>query len=340
MAYADTDSVRTKIRKAIEYGLRTIKTSSSYNLTIGDIHVNNESQEQAINYPAVNVDFAREDYRNASGQRSLGWAPKMAYVDLKWDVKDINSLSAEESKALADAENYFMNNRHIPDSAGAATVMGDTMFMSNERRGMEVNIPNGQVITHLRITYLQAQLDPTSFVMSDTRPARPPIPPKSGGVSRRDDLRNALIRNLRLITTASGYKTTMQVNDDVKTFEQLKNKVEINVHPEPEDVMNAEDFGLSDNLLHKTMSYRIDANGTNINNIVEEREKILADIEYLIANNWSLPDSDSRATALVSMPVYNEPLGIGTDEPNGIMRVGLTCIYRQHLLDPTKPEAT
>ncbi|MBU2685932.1 MAG: hypothetical protein KKF27_22035, partial [Gammaproteobacteria bacterium] len=323
-----------------EYGLRTITIGNGYNVTVGDIHSNIVSPEGQLNCPAVNADFIREEYRNAAGQRSLGWLPKIAYVDLLWNVKNIDSLRAEESKALADCEKYFFNNRHIPDSGGSATVFGDTMFLGNERRGMEADSPAGQIITHMKITYLQAQLDPTSRVMSTTRPARPPIPPSTVSISRRESLREALIRNLRLITTGGGYKTTTQVNADIKSFEQLMNKVEVNIYPETEDVLNADDFGLTDNLAHKAIDYRIDANGTSIDKIIEEREKIVADVEYLIMNNWNLPDSSGRSTALECVLTYNESLGIGTDEPNGIMRIGLRCFYRQQILDPTKPIAT
>jgi hypothetical protein len=334
---AEADSVRTRIRKAIVSGLKSITASNGYNVTVGDVNANVQSREAAINYPRVNISFPREEYRSASGQHSLGWLPKKLFVDLTWDVQHIDSLRDEEARALADTERYFLNNRHIPDSDSNATVYGDTMFMGNDRQGLEGNSPAGQVITHLQITYLQAQLDPTATVASVTRPLLSMAPPTAVSISKRDDLRDALIRNLQQITLHNGYNSTMKVNQQAKPFEGLLNYVEVNVIPEPEEVRNAEDFDIHDMHLHKEMTYRIEAMGTQVDDIVDEREEILADIEHRLMNNFTLPDSNGRSTALACIPLYNEPLGIGTNEPDGILRLVLKCFYRQEITDPTKP---
>jgi hypothetical protein len=332
------DSVRTKIRKAIFYGLGQITTGSGYAVTFGDILKDERSLEQMINFPAVNVNFGRERYLNAEqGSGALGYLVKELPVTFFVFVKDINNVRQDEQRIIAGIEKYFLNNRCIPDSDGNSTVIGDTQITGSGVRGMETNVPTGVVTIDMRIVYHQSILDPTSTSPATTAPTFEGAPPASVTVSRRDALRLAVIRNLKTLTTDNGYNISVgDVNDMERSVEQFVNYPAVNVKTLPETYVNSMSSVYQDNVLRKEAIFSIDSYLRDVNDILINAEEHIADVEKLFMNYPSIPDSDGRRTCTECMLLSNEFIGMETNVPAGLVRIELKAYYRQTLGDPAQ----
>lgn len=331
------DSVRTKIRKAVFHGLGQITTVNGYNLTVGDRNKREKSEEQMLNYPSVNVNFGAERYTNSeTGGNSLGFLVKSLSMTLNCHVKNINDVRENEAKMLADLEKYFLNNRALPGSTGVSTVMGNLVPSENDVSGMEVNTPQGRRDFTVRIDYLQNLLDPESTSMATTMPAWDSRPPASV-LSRHNAIRIALRNQLLAINVNAGYNYTVgEVNTVSRSEEQFVNYPAINLTPNPETYNDDATNMYSDVSLRKEIDYNIQVNMKNVNDILEANEKILADIEKRMMNNFTLPDANGRRTVTAAIPVSNEMFGMKVNEPLGGINVVLKCYYRQLRTDPAK----
>lgn len=334
------DSVRTKLREAIAYDLSQITISNGYLVDMGDVNKEPKSVEQFVNFndlqPACNINFGREDYLNAlPGSHTVGYLQKSVFVNLQFYIKNVNALREEQSKILASVEKYFMNNPWIPDSGGNATAQ-ETQVMSNMAWGLEATKDYGGIGIPLRVDYRQNLFNP-ELTTYGTPPSLPQSFPITISVSVREELRNALLYQIREITTANGYNFNAKTNENILSAEQITEYPFVNINVYNETYMNATDLGWQDKRLHKLLSLEMDVWLNSVNSIEEDRDKVVADIEKRLLNNFNLPNSDNKRTCFTSILTFNDPFGIESSQPYGGITVGYDIFYRQDQFNPANP---
>jgi len=329
------DSIRTKMRKGIVEGFGKMTVANGFNLDFGQVLTEPKSFEQIIGFPAVNVFFGRETYKNAAGNHAIGWIVKRIIVVLDVYLKVVENMPLQRSKVLADIEKQFMTEFFLPDSGGIGTVI-ETRMLSNEPWGLESNKTYGGMTVTLQIDYNQNIVDPTL----NTPGVRPVISgdnPASTPVSVRENIRNAIIFNLQQITVANGFDADVFTDEDILSHEQIIEYPFVNVVSKAESYLNAGDSTLHDIRLRKTASYDMDCYIRSIDDPNDSIEKILADIEKRFMLNYNLQDSSGKRTAVECMFTFNEKFGIETNKPLHGISIGLDVFYRQDLNDPTVP---
>jgi hypothetical protein len=334
------DSVRTKIRKAIHYGLEQVTTGNGYEITFGDINELERSHEQEVNMPAVNVNFGTETYMNAQqGSNALGYLIKSLPVEFAVEVQDINDVREEEMRVIAALERYFLNNRCIPDSGGAYTVVGNTVFTGNRVQGMRANEPFGHVIMDMDILYHQNILDPTSVTANGVAPGFNASPPSTVTISRLNELRLAVVLGVQAINGSGAYNLAVkQVQDVAKSVEQITKYPAVNVLMQAEQYDDSTTPYYQDRVVRKQRVFTVDAYLHNVNDILEEQEQFIADMEYRFMNFPSIPDSAGRRTCTECMFLTNRIFGMKANEPQGRVSMELQTYYRQTLADPSEVE--
>lgn len=321
-------SRRTKLREALEYAFTQITTDNGYLIDIGGADSLAKSFEQIVNYPYVNINFLREEYfPSGKGGNALGRIPKKVNIGFDVFINDVNTLSEQRSKIMADMEKYFGTYYYVPDSDGIPTA-DNIEFASLQEWGAVPNEPYGGFTVFMNAYYHQAMLDPTSPAQSITRPALESDVNPVISVSIREQIRNALTYQLDQIDSNGQYNTEMNVGWQVKDIEQIVNFPYAHVRLAEAEYFNATDFRLQDRLLKKVMSLDIDIFVQEVNDAYTAIEEVLADIEKRVLNNFNLPDEDGYRTALEVMFVYNEPFGIESTIPLTGLRIGLNVYYR------------
>lgn len=330
-------SIRTRIREAIFYGVEQITTANGYLVNIGDINEDERSVEELLKYPAVNINFGRELY-DVGGHNS-GYLEKTLPVTFYVFVKNINEPETEKLRILHDIEKYFMNNDCIPDSNGNDTVRGHINFSDSQTYGMDVNSPAGRISITMNIVYLQSVFNPARILPSVNYPYLDSRPPESVTISKRKALRDALVYNLKKVSTGDGYNYTIN-SRNISEIEVSPEKINaypfINIKNVAESVDNSSNYALQDRFLHKVMTIELDCYVQDINGVLDDKEKILSDIEEILMNNYTLPDSNGRRNCTELKLMYNDFKGMETNVPTGVVSIGINVFYVQDKNNPAE----
>ncbi len=330
------ESIRTNIRRAIIYGLSQITKRNGYNCTMNNIYDKEHSPEQG-DIPFVNVSFGVESY-DVNGH-TTGYLTKSLPVKFEIYVEDVNNIKEKEAKILADIEEYFMNNDNLPNESNVSQLVGDLMFSGNEMIGIDVDKPFGKIVVNVDLIYLQNVIDPELSTHNSTD-----IGMLSGiagvvKISKREDIRKALIYNLKKIKKSGDYKFNIN-NENVhelwKSSEQINSYPSICIDNGTEVIKNADDYNLQDRRFHKELDYNLYCYVEDLNDILLAQERLVADIEKVIMNNYTLPDENRNRTLISAYFVNNEIYGMEVNDPIGMIRVKLRCLYKPYVFDPAQ----
>jgi hypothetical protein len=291
-----------------------------------------------IKKPGVNVQFERETYN--VGGHSSGYLEKTLPVRFDVYVEDINNPEYEKLRVLADIEKYFMNNDCLPNSKGDAVLRGGHVnFSSSQTFGMFEDKPYGKISITMTVVYLQGLFNPYSVYKSTWRPVVYTEPPATVTVSKRLALRDAIVYNLKKIQTADSYNYTIE-DRNIGKIERSQENIPawpfINIKAVSETVDNAANYAWQDRFLHKVMAVEFDCYVKDINGVLLEQEKILADMEDVLLNYYNMPDSDGYQNCQELMLTYNEFIGMESNVPTGLVRIGANVFYVQDKLNPAE----
>ncbi len=166
---AGVNSIRTKIREALAYGIKNIiSKSNGYFFNIGEVHVNAVANNaKRKKYPSVDILWQRERYTNSiTGGNSLKGHNKIASILLYGHLFEENCKKSPEDIVLmrenfvADMDKFFGINFFIPNSSGIRTAF-NTIPINNFVNGIEATEPYGSVEYNIELYYRIEVGDPT-----------------------------------------------------------------------------------------------------------------------------------------------------------------------------------
>lgn len=153
----------------------------------------------------------------------------------------------------------------------------------------------------------------------------------------REQIAEALIYNLKQITTANGCRTNIRrVYDPAITHEKVFEKPAINVYWGREERLNDRLAGnnpLLDMRMLVTLVVFLDAPADRLR---DAQNNILADIQERFGNNFWIPaQSTGDATAFDCVYLSSDPWGPDATEPKGGIVIEIEVFYSFALRDAT-----
>lgn len=330
------ETVRKKLRSAIASGLATITTGNGFALTLNEINEEPRSFEQIVAFPAVNIRWGREDYNNASiGGHASGFLMKRTEVELDVFLESVEDIPSERSRAVAAIDQYFGTNFFVPDTGGLPTAL-NAVPRQNVAWGIESSETYGGVTVPLQIDYQQNIIDPELKTQNTAAPVLTGDVNSTVAISRRENIRNAFIFQIREITIANGFNFDFFTQENIRSHEQIGDigYPFVNVVDKTEEYFQATDVNLHNQLFNKQLHYDFDVYIDNIEDLNDSIEKALADVEKKFMTSYKIIDSDGFRTSVECMFTHNEPFGIEENRPLGGVTIGMDISYRQDIENP------
>ena len=153
--------------------------------------------------------------------------------------------------------------------------------------------------------------------------------------SVRQRLRESIIYNLKQITIANGYTSTVKrVYDPPVSMENMRDYPSINIHWGRED--REPDIHLQGNnsLVNCRFFLTIDAFLYTRNDPAQEQDKIIADVQKMIGDNFYLVDELGNRTAFNALYSGSSVWGTDTTKPNCGASIELEIWYTYVLNNP------
>jgi len=158
--------------------------------------------------------------------------------------------------------------------------------------------------------------------------------------SIRQKLREAIEYGVKQITVANGYNYTVKgAYDPPIGLEQMQEFPSINISYEQETAANADlgshlQTGGNEALLHNSFIVQFDCLLSDIENMSDSQDKMLADIQKYFGNYYWIPDSNGNATAFNCIYMSSTPWGVHERKPLTGITVEYLVWYRQYLTNP------
>jgi hypothetical protein len=154
LTYSERQSLRERIRNAVEYGLKTLITEG-----LGYFNVYEEVNTEIVThaergyFPSIDLFWGDETYTNTlQGGHSTGLYEKVAdlFVDV-W-INDNENMALAKERVVADIEKFFGTNYTLPDSNGNATAF-NAVIQRNTHFGARSEKPRGGVSFLVKVYY-------------------------------------------------------------------------------------------------------------------------------------------------------------------------------------------
>jgi hypothetical protein len=154
-----SDSVLTKIRKALIYQLGTITTANGYITNVLHAYDEKMSIENMKEFPSLVV-VLDKDRQNSADQQSFNVIQKNAFFKVICILHDVNDMVSARENILQDIEKLLGTNYMLPSSTGTCTATLATVVDAIPF-GIKETKPNGGIEISVQVQYRQLRTDPT-----------------------------------------------------------------------------------------------------------------------------------------------------------------------------------
>ena len=157
--------VRSEIRQAAIYGLKTMTPTTGYYFDMKHVFDPPNDMVNIHEYPSVNIFTDDEACANVADVKLEGNEGLLHnQMTLRFDcyLNDINNPALAQDKMLADVQKYFGTNYKIPDSNGDPTCH-ECYYDSCDPWGTERTVPNCGITVRFKVWYRQKRTNPAAM---------------------------------------------------------------------------------------------------------------------------------------------------------------------------------
>jgi hypothetical protein len=157
-----SNTVRTKLREALKYGLQQITITNGYRSTVKAVYDPIKEMEKMTRFPCINLEWGQE-FRTGE---HLG-AANDSLLDIRFEFtcecyfKTTNPPLAQD-KIIADLQQYFGSRHWVPSETGDQTAF-NCVYLSSTPWGVDAQRGICGVDVVFEIWYRIRLSDPESF---------------------------------------------------------------------------------------------------------------------------------------------------------------------------------
>jgi hypothetical protein len=151
-----SDSVLTKIRKALVYQLSQITTANNYLTNVHNVYDEMMALENMKEYPSAIVVMMKDEAKS----EEIVTTNKQVVYEVIFGLHEINDMATAKENVIQDVEKRLGIYYMLPSSEGECTCK-IARVIESLTYGYKENKPNGLVILKILVEYRQLTQDPT-----------------------------------------------------------------------------------------------------------------------------------------------------------------------------------